>query len=76
MEALETRARLNRTDVAEEVRRAVDAYLELQLLDAATRRAAADIAEMNDMLAVARCKAERVFAELERLRGGPPEGAA
>ena len=50
--ALRERARAKGTNVAEEIRNAVDAYLsgvspeELDLLDVATRKAQADIAEM------------------------------
>ena len=51
--ALQARARANKTNVAEEVRRAVDAYLtgvtsdELALLDQATRQAETMLAQMS-----------------------------
>jgi len=72
--ALRARAKANGTNVAEEIRSAVDAYLsgvtseELALLDAATRQAAHDIAEMTEMLEATNHKAEAVFAELGRMR--------
>jgi hypothetical protein len=66
--------------LAEEIRNAVDAYLsgvtpdELELLDVATRHAASAISEMSAMLEATNRKADAIFAELERLRGGrPPE---
>jgi hypothetical protein len=73
-QALKMRAKANGTNVAEEIRSAVDAYLtgvtadELALLDAASRQAERDIAEMNHMLAATNQKAEAVFAEMARLR--------
>ncbi len=79
--ALKERARTKGTNVAEEIRNAVDAYLrgvspqDLELLDAATRQAADAIAEMNDMLDTTNRSADRIFAELEKLRGGRPVGA-
>lgn len=75
-EALRERARANGTNVAEEIRNAVDAYLsgvtpdELKLLDAATRQAQSAIAEMNELLVATHRRADRVFAELEALRAG------
>jgi hypothetical protein len=78
--ALKARAKANGTNVAEEIRNAVDAYLsgitpeELALLDAATRQAADAVADMTGMLEAVNRKADGVFAELERLHGGrPPE---
>jgi hypothetical protein len=77
-QALKARAKAKGSNVAEELRNAVDAYLsgitsdELALLDSATRRAAADIAEMTAMLEATNLRADAVFAELERLRGGAP----
>ena len=79
--ALQQRAKANGTNVAEEVRNAVDAYLsgitldELALLDAATKNTAAMLAEMNDMAEVMNRKAERIFAAMAALRGDYPEGA-
>jgi len=80
-QALKERALAKGTNLAEEIRNAVDAYLagvtpeELELLDAATRQAASAIAEMSEMLEATNRKADRVFAELEKLRGGRPAGA-
>jgi hypothetical protein len=79
--ALQRRAKANNTNLAEEVRSAVDAYLagvnsdELALLDAATRTAEAMLAEMAGMLENTNRKADRIFAEMAALRGGYPEGA-
>jgi len=75
---LRKRAIARRTTVAEEIRSAVDAYLtgaapgDLELLDVATRQAQADIAEMAEQLDLTNRKADRIFAELEQLRGGRP----
>jgi hypothetical protein len=80
-QALKQRAKANGTNVAEEIRNAVDAYLsgvtpdELELLDAATRQAERDIAEMNTMLAATNRRAQAVFAELEALRSGAKPSA-
>ena len=80
--ALRKRARAKGTNVAEEIRDAVDAYLsgvspeELDLLDVATRKAQADIAEMVELLDATNRKADQVFAQLEPLRGSSvPEPA-
>lgn len=76
--ALRQRAQAKGTNVAEEIRSAVDAYLsgvtseELDLLDAVTRQTQADIAEMAEQLDETNRKADRIFAELEQLRGGRP----
>jgi hypothetical protein len=73
--ALKQRAKANGTNVAEELRTAVDAYLsgvtpqELALLDAASRNAEKTIEEMNAMLDATNRRADQVFAELERMRG-------
>jgi hypothetical protein len=73
--ALKQRAKANGTNVAEELRTAVDAYLsgvtpqELALLDAASRNAEKTIEEMNAMLDVTNRRADQVFAELEQMRG-------
>src|SRR5262245_3112224 len=79
-DALRERAQAKGTNLAEEIRSAVDAYLsgvtpeELELLDAATKQAEAAIAEMTEMLDATNRRADRIFAEMERLRGGrPPE---
>ena len=80
--ALQQRAKANGTNVAEEIRSAVDAYLsgvtadEIELLDAATKYAAALFAEMNAMADAMNRKSERIFAEMAKLRGGYPDGAA
>ena len=72
--ALKQRAKANGTNVAEELRTAVDAYLsgvtpqELALLDAASRNAEKTIEEMNAMLAATNRRADQVFAELEQMR--------
>jgi uncharacterized membrane protein len=73
--ALKQRAMANGTNVAEELRIAVDAYLsgvtpqELALLDAASRNAEKTIGEMNAMLEATNRRADEVFAELEHMRG-------
>lgn len=78
--ALRDRAKHKGTNLAEEIRSAVDAYLsgvtseELELLDAATQRAQADIDAMTAMLDATNRRAELIFKELEKLRGGRPEG--
>lgn len=80
-QALRERAQAKGTNVAEELRSAVDSYLagvtpeQLELLDAATRQAAGAIAEMSEMLEATNRRADGVFAELEKLRGGRPAGA-
>lgn len=79
--ALQQRAKANGSNVAEEIRNAVDAYLsgisaeELALLDAATKGAERTLAEMSAMLDATNRKAERIFAEMAVLRGGYPEGS-
>ena len=79
--ALQQRAKSKGTNVAEEVRSAVDAYLagitseELALLDAATQNAEKMLAEMSQLLADTNRKASSVFAEMAKLRGGYPQGA-
>jgi hypothetical protein len=80
-QVLKERAQANGTNVAEELRNAVDAYLagvtheQMELLDAATKHAAGAIAEMNAMLDATNRRADRIFEELEKLRGGRPVGA-
>jgi uncharacterized membrane protein len=79
--ALKQRAKANGTNVAEELRTAVDAYLsgvtpqELALLDAASRNAEKTIQEMNAMLDATNRRADQVFTELERMRGAAPAKA-
>jgi hypothetical protein len=78
--ALQQRARDNGTNVAEEVRNAVDAYLagvtqqELALLDEATKRTESMLAEMAALCDSTNRKAARVFAQMAALRGGYPDG--
>lgn len=70
--ALQARARARGTKVAEEVRRAVDAYLvgvspeDLGLLDAGTRRAQAHLTEMAAELDRINARLDAVFVELDR----------
>lgn len=77
--ALQQRAKANGSNVAAEIRNAVDAYLagvtadELALLDAATKNTETLLAAMNEMLDDVNHRAERIFAEMARLRGGDPE---
>ena len=81
---LQARAKANGTKVAEEVRRAVDAYLsgigpeDLQLLDAGTRKAAQQLAEMAQELDRINARLDAAFAELahKRTRRGAKAGAA
>ena len=72
--ALQARAKANGTKVAEEVRRAVDAYLagigpaDLQLLDSGTRKAAQQLAEMADELDRINARLDTAFARLSHKR--------
>jgi len=72
--ALQARAKANGTKVAEEVRRAVDAYLagigpaDLQLLDSGTRKAAHQLAEMADELDRINARLDAAFARLSHRR--------
>ena len=74
--ALQARARANKTNVPEEVRRAVDAYLagltsdELALLDQATRQAATMLSQMSQTLRDTNTHLREVFAARDRLRAG------
>ena len=69
---LQARAKANGTKVAEEVRRAIDAYLagisadELKLLDMGTRKAGRHLAEMADELDRVNAKLDAAFARLDR----------
>jgi hypothetical protein len=69
---LQAKAKANGTKVAEEVRRAVDAYLagispeELRLLDAGTRKAERHLKEMADELDRINKKLDAAFAQLSR----------
>jgi hypothetical protein len=73
---LQARARANKTNVGEEVRRAVDAYLtgvtpdELALLDQATRQAETMLAQMSQILEDTNTHLREVFVERDRLRAG------
>ena len=70
--ALQARAKANGTKVAEEVRRAVDAYLagispeDLRLLDEGTRKAERHLSEMGDELDRVNAKLDAAFTELDR----------
>jgi hypothetical protein len=72
--ALRAKAKANGTKVAEEVRRAVDAYLagisqeDLQLLDAGTRKAQISFAEMAADLDRLNATLDAAFVELDRSR--------
>jgi len=78
--ALQQRAKAHGTKVAEEIRAAVTAYLqgvtpeELELLDSATREAEKHLKDMAEQLVAVNRKAQTVFDEMARLRGGYPEG--
>lgn len=79
--ALQARAKAHGTKVAEEVRRAVDAYLagvapeDLQLLDEGTRRAERHLKEMAQELDVINGKLDRAFAQLSHVAKKAPKGA-
>ena len=74
---LQARARANGTKVAEEVRRAVDAYLagispgDLALLDTGTRKAQRHLAEMAAELDRVNAKLDAAFAQLDRQHRKP-----
>lgn len=76
-DALQALAKTNGTKVAEEMRRAVDAYLagisaeELRLLDEGTRNAQRHIVEMIDDLDAINSRLDAVFKKLERGRDAP-----
>lgn len=80
--ALQARAKARKTNLAEEVRSAVDSYLsgvtpdELNMLDAATRQAETMLVDMAATLDAINAKAAATFAELATLRGSAPEGGA
>jgi len=73
-DALRARAKANGTKVAEEVRRAVDAYLagispeDLYLLDEGTRKAERHLSEMADDLDRVNARLDVAFARLDRQR--------
>jgi len=70
--ALRAKAKANGTKVAEEVRRAVDAYLagisaeDLQVLDAGTRKAERNLVEMAADLDRLNAALDAAFVELNR----------
>jgi hypothetical protein len=72
--ALQAKARAHGTKLAEEVRRAVDAYLagvspeELNLLDAGSRKAARHLAEMSEELERINVRLDEAFATVSRTR--------
>lgn len=74
--ALRERARRRGTQVADELRTAVDNHLSgalpeaLGLLDEATNQAAAALQEMNTMLEATNRRAEAIFVELARMGAG------
>ena len=73
--ALQARAKARGTKVAEEVRRAVDAYLagvspeDLVLLDAGTRRAGRHLADMATELDRVNARLDAAFDVLDRMGG-------
>jgi len=75
--ALRAKAKANGTKVAEEVRRAVDAYLagisaeDLQVLDAGTRKAERNLVEMAADLDRLNAALDAAFVELNRSRKKP-----
>jgi F0F1-type ATP synthase membrane subunit b/b' len=76
--ALQKRAKAKGTKVAEEIRRAIDAYLagitaeELELLDAATRAAKAHLDEMAAELDGVNRRVDAALGEMDRLRAESP----
>jgi guanylate kinase len=76
--ALQRRAKAKGTKVAEEIRKAVDAYLagvtaeELELLDAATRAAKLDLDQMATDLERVNRRVDAALAEMDRVRAESP----
>ena len=72
--ALQAKARAHGTGLAEEVRRAVDAYLagvspeDLSLLDAGSRKAAKHLVEMSEELDRINARLDETFATLTHTR--------
>ena len=72
--ALQAKARAHGTKLAEEVRRAVDAYLagvspeDLSLLDAGSRKAARHLVEMSVELDQSNARLDEAFATLSHTR--------
>jgi guanylate kinase len=77
-QALQRRARARGTKLAEEIRKAVDAYLvglsaeELEVLDAATLEAKRHLDAMSEELDRVNRKVDRTLAEIDRLRARSP----
>ena len=78
---LQAKAKANGTKVAEEVRRAVDAYLsgispeDLRLLDEGTRKAQRHLAEMANELDRVNAALDAAFAQLTRRERKPRRAA-
>jgi hypothetical protein len=76
--AIARKARANGTNVSVEIRNAVDAYLaglgaeELRLLDASTRQTQIEIDQMNAILDAGQTRAQRFFAEIEKIKAQAP----
>ncbi len=76
--ALQKRAKAKGTKVAEEIRKAVDAYLagvtaeELELLDAATRTAKVQLDEMVAELDGVNRRVDAALEEMDRIRAESP----
>jgi guanylate kinase len=76
--ALQKRAKAKGTKVAEEIRKAIDAYLagvtaeELELLDAATRVAKLQLDEMAAELEGINRRVDATLAEMDRVRAASP----
>jgi guanylate kinase len=76
--ALQKRAKAKGTKVAEEIRKAVDAYLagmtaeELELLDAATRTAKVQLDEMVAELDGVNRRVDAALDEMDRIRAESP----
>jgi hypothetical protein len=76
--ALQKRAKAKGTKVAEEIRKAVDAYLagvtaeELELLDAATRTAKVQLEEMAAELDGVNRRVDAALDEMDRIRAESP----
>ena len=72
--ALQAKARAHGTKLAEEVRRAVDAYLagvspeDLSLLDEGSRKAARHLVEMSEELDQINARLDEAFATLSHAR--------
>ncbi len=74
--ALQERARKRGSKMSEEIRNAIEAYLEgvsveeLRMLDAASRQAAQEFKEMSVSLKATNKKLDAMFAKIEKIRGG------